>query len=454
MSRLTRALTVIAVALLAAAPAEPAAADDGRRSSTPIEHFIFLMQGARSFDNYFGTYPGAEGPPRDTCQPLVAGRPQNGCVKPFSLRGLPPPTLGASRGIVAAQVNGGRMDGFVAAYYDRGRDGTATMGYYDDRDLPFYWNVARRYVLFDHFFAAARYGMRLNRSYWVAAAPPPGGRERVPTGGYGNQPTIFDRLQAAGVSWKFYVQDYDPRETFRSASPADPATQAARVPLLTYARFVDDPVLRSHIVDLGEYYRDVTEGTLPAVAYVASAGANERTASSLPAGQKLVRTMTNQLIASRYWRSCAFMWSYDGSGGWYDHVPPPAAGGDERGLRVPALLVSPYARQGHVNRTVLDSTSALKFVEDNWRLESLTSRDASATGLSSAFDFGGKPARAELIPVGVTPPAAAPVNATPIYWCYGSAALLVIALLVAAATTPAGGRRRRAGRRIRRTLTP
>src|SRR5436305_188165 len=83
-----------------------------------------------------------------------------------------------------------------------------------------------------------------------AAAPPPGDAERVPPGGYGNQPTIFDRLQAAGVSWKVYVQHYEPAETFRARSAADPDSQTARVPLLNYARFVDDPALRAHVVDL------------------------------------------------------------------------------------------------------------------------------------------------------------------------------------------------------------
>ena len=440
MKRLTLAATV-AVALLTAVPVRPAAA--GGWLSTPIEHFIFLMQGDRSFDNYFGTYPGADGLPADACLPFVTGRPQSGCVKPFSLHGQSAPVMGASRSIIQAQVNGGRMDGFVAAYQARGRDGTPVMGYYDARDLQFYWNAADRYVLFDRFFAAAPYGTRLNRTYWMAAAPPPGATEQIPPDGYGNQPTIFDRLQAAGVDWKVYVQDYDPHETFRTQSTTDPATQTVRVPLLAYARFVDDPALNSHIVDLDQYYRDVADGTLPAVAYVASSGASERSARSLQAGQNLVRNMTSKLIASRYWSSSAFLWSYDGSGGWYDHVAPPTAGADERGLRVPALLVSPYARRGQVNHTVLDSTSALRFIEENWRLAPLTPRDASAAGLSSAFDFGAKPRRAELIPTDDTTSHPPLVNVTIIYWCYGAAVLVVVLLLVAAVARPAVDARRR-----------
>jgi phospholipase C len=124
------------------------------------------------------------------------------------------------------------------------------------------------------FFATARYGNRTNRSFWVSAAPEPPGGETRP-GGYGDGPTIFDRLEAAGVSWKFYVEDYNPAETFRAASPMDPASQTVRVPLLNYPRFVDRPELREHIVDLSQYYRDLVQGTLPAVAYISSSGSSE-----------------------------------------------------------------------------------------------------------------------------------------------------------------------------------
>ena len=137
----------------------------------------------------------------------------------------------------------------------------------------------------DRFFSSARYGNRANRSYWVSAAPQPGGNGRPPAGGYGNGQTIFDRLQAAGVSWKFYVENYDPKQTFRAVSAADPAGQTVRVPLLNYARFVDDPQLSSHIVDLSQYYRDLSTGSLPAVAYIASSGSSERSIWPTPRGK-------------------------------------------------------------------------------------------------------------------------------------------------------------------------
>jgi phospholipase C len=447
MTALTRPVAMGVVGLVAGlaivSPAHAGSpADPSGRTSTPLKHFIFLMQGDRTFDNYFGTYPAADGIPAGTCQPLVLGRSQSDCVKPFPLHGKPPAALAPSTALVDGQIDGGKMDGFVAAYARQGRDGAAAMGHYDARDLPFYWSVADRYVLFDKFFSSVPYGSRANRSYWVSAAAQPGDTDHVPPDGYPDQPTIFDRLQAAGVSWKFYVQDYQPAETYRAASGSDPASQTVRVPLLNYPRFVDDPALRSHIVDLEEYYQDLAHGTLPAVAYVASSGASERSARTMQAGQDLVRTMLTQLAMSSAWSSSALMWSYDGSGGWYDHVAPPAAADGPRGLRVPAVLVSPYAPAGRVDHQVLDSSSALRFIEDNWNLRSLGGRDASATGLASAFDFSAAPRSPEVLAVPTARPAVRPVNATPVYGIYGGA--LGAAALIVAGTAVLAARRRSA----------
>lgn len=364
----------------------PARAADGPEPRTPIRHFIYLMQGDRTFDHYFGTYPGANGIPAGVRMPRDPARPAAGSVAPYPLNGKPPVTLAAGRSVIAAQYNAGAMNGFVAAYERQGRDGAAAMGYYDRRDLPVHWNAADRYVLFDRFFASSQDGIRTNRAFWVAGRPDAGA------------PTIFDRLNVAGVSWKFYVQDHKA------------GRKTVRVPLAA-----DDP----HVVDLDEYYRDLERGTLPAVAYVASSGASERSARSVPAGQKLVRSLATQLMLSRYWGSSALLWSYDGSGGWYDHVKPPAG----NGFRVPAVLVSPYVARGKVDHTALDAASALRFVEENWRLRTLGGRVASANSLGAAFDFASPPRTAELIPDGyaTAPPVARPVDSALVYGVYGGA---------------------------------
>jgi phospholipase C len=427
---------VAAVGTSSLGVAAPAAAQAGsHRARTPIQHFVFLMQADRSFDNYFSTYPGANGAPAGVCQRLVLKQPQVGCVRPFALHGKKVAALAAGNTVLDNQYDGGKLDAFVAAYGRQGRDGTDAMGYYDRRDLPYYWSVADQYVLFDSFFASARHGIRTNRSFWVSAAVQPGGADTVGSAGYGGQQTIFDELQAAGVSWKFYVEGYNPKETFRSRSSGNPASQTARVPLLNYARFVDDPALRSHIVDLSQYYRDLAAGTLPAVSYVASSGSSERSARSIPAGQHLVQRMVTQLMLSSAWRSTALMWSYDGSGGWFDHVPSPRVDGAVLGARVPALLISPYAKQGVVDHTQLDYTSALRFVEDNWSIRPLTSRDRSANSIAGALDLD-RPARPAVVIGTAQPPMGARVNVTIAYLGYALAAGLAAVLLIAAGYGP------------------
>jgi phospholipase C len=403
---------------------------------TPIRHFIFLMQGDRTFDNYFSTYPGANGASSEMCQALVLRKPENGCVKPFSLHGQTVKPLAPGNTVLDYQYDHGRLDGFVAAYLRQGRDGTAAMGYYDRRDVPYYWAVADRYVLFDNFFASVRHGIRANRSYWVSAAQQPGGADSVSSSGYAYQATIFDRLQAAGVSWKFYVEGYNSRETFRSKSATNQAAQTVRVPLLNYSRFVDDPALNQHIVDISEYYRDLATGNLPSVAYVSSSGSSERSARSMDAGQQLVRRLVTQLMLSSAWSSSALMWSYDGSGGWFDHVRPPKVGGQVLGPRVPALLVSPYAASGRVDHSQLDYTSALKFIEDNWGLRPLTKRDARARSLAAALDLRAAPRPPALIQVDPPPPGQK-VKVGVAYLAYLGAAGFALLLFLTAAAGPA-----------------
>jgi phospholipase C len=429
-----RAPLIAALAAGALAAGAPAAAAAPRPTASPIQHFIFLMQAGRTFDSYFGTYPGADGLPARTCQPLVLGRPRRGCVRPFAAGGRPPQAISTSTLIAARQYDGGRMDGFVAAYRQRHVDGRSVMGHYDQTALPFYWTVAHQYVLFDRFFSAALCCTRTNLSYWVAAAPPPATAGQAPASGPAQQQlTIFDRLQAAGISWKFYVQGYPARIPNRAAGAA---SQAARVPLLGYRRFADNPALSRHIVGLDQYYLDAAAGSLPAVAFIVGSPAdNERSALTIGAGQGLVRSLVTQLMESRDWDSSALLWSYDGSGGLYDHVTPPLSGSGPLGFRVPALLVSAYARRGQVNHTVLTYASALRFIEQNWHLAPLTPDDADAASLDSAFDFSSAPRPPDIIaPVAsaIAQPRPQTVPAALIYLLYGCAAAVAAALVLAA----------------------
>jgi phospholipase C len=423
---------VLALALLGLPAAGTAAARGPRLqpppARTPIAHVISLMQEDHSFDNYFGTYPGAHGIPSDTCMPVDPHVPGGRCIRPFHIDNSVVEDLSGSPQVARAQINGGRMDGFVSAIAaQRGRVQPVVMGHYDDRDIPFYWNVADRYVLFDRFFSSAAGGSVTNHMFWVTGGPGDKHGESIPNGGF-HTPTIFDRLEASGLSWKFYVQNYDPQATFRTTQTG----QVVWAPLLAYARFVDDPKLFSHIVPLDQLPLDMQRGTLPAVSYVVSSGAREHPPGSLKAGQTLVRTLITDLMRSRYWTSSMFTWTYDVSGGWYDHVVPPRVDAWGDGLRVPALLVSAYARRGFVDHTTLDFTSILKFIEDNWGLRPLTERDRHAGSLLGAFDFARPPRRAQFITAARRAPPAPKSAGMQVYVSYGGGAMLaLLAILLA-----------------------
>jgi phospholipase C len=383
--------TAVSLVFLMAMPSS-ASAQSPPGPITPIEHFVVVMQENHTFDNYFGTYPGADGIPPDTCMPVNPRDPSDErCVRPHFIDG-PIEDLDHSTATFEIQYNKGRLDGFVYALNLRNQNGALSMGYYDDRALPYYWNLADEYALFDRFFSSDKGGSLSNHMFWVAARGVVD--SSVPPTGYSDILTIFDRLQASGISWKFYVQNYDPSITFRTppeSEDADRISQVVWCPLLAMPRFVDDPELSSHIVDLDEYYDDLRADTLPAVSYIIPSGASEHPPGSIRAGQRFVSGLIHGLMQSEAWDNSALMVTYDDWGGWYDHVPPPQVDPFGYGFRVPAFMVSPYARRGHIDSTVMDFSSIPKFIEENWGLEPLAERDASANTFLLAFDFDQPP---------------------------------------------------------------
>ena len=423
-----RVQVLLCAVVLAAYLEAPAATDTahGRTTATPVEHIVVLMQENHSFDNYFGTYPGADGIPARACMPFDPLSATPDCVKPFHLGdndvAIEDPVHSAS--IHEVQLNHGLMNGFVNALDQRGQDGRLAMGYHDDRDIPYYWNLADEYVLFDRFFMSARGRSFPNHMYWVAAVyadERPGAGELTPI------VTIFDRLHAAGIDWKFYVQDYQPGVTYRTLIefPNTYLEQVASVPLLNFDRFVDDPELNGRIVDLEQYYVDLENGTLPAVAYMVSTGPSEHPVGRVGAGERFVRSLIQALMQSDVWDSSAFMVTYDDWGGWYDHVLPPRVDEHGYGFRVPAFLVGPYARRGHIDSTTLDYTSILRFIEDNWGLEPLSSRDRNANSIASAFDFSSPSREAAFIGFDRTPPEGRPEPRRGVLYVSYSVALIV-----------------------------
>jgi phospholipase C len=405
------------------------------QTNTPIEHFIVLMQENHSFDNYFGYYPGANGIPEGTCIPYDPFDPESDCVEPFRLGDglVENDDPDHSEETHWVQFNEGLMNGFVYALDRRAQDGRLAMGYYDEEELPYYWNIADEYVLFDNFFSSVHGGSFDNHMYWAAGRTLYTSDVATVQDVLATVPTIFDRLEEKGISWKFYVQNYEPELNYRSSHlyPMNRASQVIWVPLLSFDRFIDDPSLSSHIVNLDEYYDDLVNGTLPSVAFMVPSGPSEHPPSSVLSGQRFVRTLLQRLMQSPYWSSSAFMWTYDDWGGWYDHVVPPTVDDYGYGFRVPALLVSSYARHGHIDSTQLDYTSMLKFIEENWGLEPLADRDRQANNFLDAFDFSSPPRQAVFVTFerGEGEHKVQPRRDV-IYIAYGAALLFSLALVI------------------------
>jgi phospholipase C len=389
------------------------------------------MQQNRTFDHYFGTYPGADGIPTDVCMPIDPFDSEaDECVEPYYIGGGSVADLQHDRDIFWRQYNEGKMDGFVHALRERNQDGAMAMGYYDEHDLPYYWNLADEFVLFDRFFSSGHVGSVWNTMFWVAGRAG-SDEQRVPSEGYGDIPTIFDSLEEEGISWKFYINNYDPELNYRTVKESPILhPQVQWVPLLSYDRFLDDPKLSGRIVDMDEFFEDLRNGTLPAVSYMLALGATEHPPARPEKGQRFVRKILQALIRSEAWSSSAFMLTYDDWGGWYDHVPPPKVDEYGYGFRVPALLVSPYAKRGYIDSTTLDFTSILKFIQENYDLEPLATRDAQANSIINAFDFTQPPRHAKFIPFsrdsGIIKPEP---RRSMIYLAYGTAITFAMSMI-------------------------
>jgi phospholipase C len=427
-------IAILLTTMLVSVPLSPvyaASNSSSHQPTTPIQHLVVVMQENHTFDNYFGTYPGANGIPAGTEMPVDPNNPAAGYVTPWHIGNTTITDLSHSTSTFNDQYNNGKMDGFISALNSRNQDGKLAMGYYDGRDIPYYWNLADNYVLFDQLFSSAKDGSFSNHMYWVAAVSPSAPKGVKLSDVLANTPTIFDSLQAAGVSWKFYVQNYDPTITYRDVyNKGNRESQVIWVPLLNFDRFIDNPNLSSHIVDLSQYYVDLRNGTLPSVSYIVPSGASEHPPSSLMSGQRFIKSILQELERSTAWNSSAFLLLYDDWGGWYDHVTPPQVDLFGYGMRVPGILVSPYAKTGYIDHTVLDFTSVLKFIEQNWNIAPLAQRDANSNNFLTAFDFNNTARLPIFLPL--TRIAQAPVKKDPtpvIYLSYGGALFLSLSII-------------------------
>jgi len=377
-----------------------------------IRHVIIVMQENRSFDSYFGTFPGADGiPMRDGTPAVCVPNPGGGCVRPYhdvaDVNGGGP--HGEANAV--ADVDGGRMDGFIRQR-DKAKPTCANpddpacangtpdvMGYHTAAEIPNYWTYARDFVLDDHMFEPVKSWSLPDHLYMVSAWSAKC-RNRSPmscyndiVGPYGA--ARFDKavaqelrtgqtsidlawtditwlLFAHHVSWAYYVQTgVQPDCGDDAAETCAPVPQSAKTPGIWNPLPLFGDVRADHqlanIQPLGNYYAAAKDGTLPSVSWLTPSGPDsEHPPASVHQGQAYVTSVINAAMEGPDWDSTAIFLSWDDWGGFYDHVTPPAVDQNGYGLRVPGIVISPYARRGYIDHQTLSSDAYLKFIEDDF----------------------------------------------------------------------------------------
>ncbi len=411
-ARLPAALALLlATALLGAAAAAMQAGFGPRedraapRGIHKIRHVVIIMQENRSFDSYFGTYPGADGIPMRGRQPAVCvPDPASGaCVEPFHdaadlNHGGPHGSAAA-----AADLHGGKMDGFIAqAEHARkgcsdvldpacGGSSTDVMGYHDQREIPNYWAYASHYVLQDHMFEPnASWSLPEHLfmvSEWSAKCgsdDPASCVNALETPGYppdyhhiGRAPhyawtDLTYLLHRHGVSWRYYVFTGNEPDTDDDDEMATPRQQQSAKtagiwnPLPFFATVKDDGEL-GNIQSIDKFFLAAQDGTLPAVSWICpNDKVSEHPPGLVSAGQAYVTSLVDAIMQGPDWNSTAIFLAWDDWGGFYDHVTPPRVDRNGYGLRVPALVISPYARAGFIDHQTLSFDAYVKFIEDDF----------------------------------------------------------------------------------------
>ncbi len=444
-----------------------------------IKHVIVIQQENRSFDSYFGTFPGADGIPMSNGQPTVCvNDPATGtCVAPYVDHadvngGGPHSAVNAT-----ADINGGKMNGFIAQS-ESGRKGCLVstdpactnsakpdvMGYHTAGDIPNYWNYAKDFVLQDHMFEPnASWSLPSHLflvSEWSAyctednnpsscvnalqtrPAERPANAPAVYGGESGPKNTLnpnkaHKRAAAAGqpiyawtdltylldkshVSWGYYVvSGTEPDCENDAAETCAPVQQNSNTPGIWNPLPWFDTVKADHqlrnIQSVDKFYAAAKSGTLPAVSWVVPSGAvSEHPPAPVSYGQSYVTSLINAVMKSPDWDSTAIFLAWDDWGGFYDQVVPPQVDENGYGLRVPGIVISPYAKRGYVDHQTLSFDAYDKFIEDDFlhgqRLNPATDgrpdprpdvrEDEKILGnLTSDFNFNQSPRSPLVLPV-------------------------------------------------------
>ncbi|HEV3092224.1 MAG TPA: alkaline phosphatase family protein [Candidatus Cybelea sp.] len=455
-------LFALAVALgLALVPARPQSAPQSVGGSIhTIRHVVIIMQENRSFDTYFGTFPGADGIPMRNGVPTVCVNDpkRNVCVRPYLDTG--DRDRGGPHSARASQldVDGGKMDGFIeSSHRARKRCSdpdapncfgtTDVMGYHDGRQIPNYWRYARDFVLQDKLFEPnASWSLPQHLfmvSEWSAwcmrLGDPPSCTNELQ---YPDYPSDFQRnnrrahtagrpdyawtdltylLHGRHVSWAYYVMAGTEPDCANDAESCASVPQHAKTPGIWNVLPSFDTVKKDgelgNIRDLRDFYIAARNGTLPSVVWICPANVySEHPPASIAAGQAYVTGLVNALMRSPDWKSTAIFLTWDDWGGFYDHVSPPRVDENGYGIRVPGIVISPYARRGFIDHQTLSHDAYVKFIEDDFlggaRIDPATDgrpdhrptvrENVPILGdLRRDFDFGQIPRAPEILPGGI-----------------------------------------------------
>ena len=430
-----------------------------------IRHVVVIMQENRSFDTYFGTFPGVDGLPTaggqfTTCVP----DPQtHGCDRPYHNPADVNGGAGHTSVAATADIDGGKMDGFVAqaerspkgcsVAQDPACTQSATpdvMGYHDAREIPNYWSYAENFTLDDHMFEPVASWSLPAHLYMVSAwsalcssSAPSSCRNDI-VGPYtpARQQVFVNRaiatgtapvqdawtditylLHRNGVSWGYYVEAGDEPDCEDAAATCPSVPQSYKTPgiwnpLPLFTDVQQDGQLKN-VEPVRNFTAAAASGSLPAVSWITPSQINsEHPPASIKEGQAWVTNLVNAVMKGPDWSSTAIFLSWDDWGGFYDHVAPPVVDGNGYGLRVPAIVISPYARQGFIDHQTLSHDAYLKFIEDDFlggaRLDPATDgrpdprpdvREAAPQlgDLVADFDFTQAPRPPLLLPL-VPPP--------------------------------------------------
>jgi phospholipase C len=320
-----------------------------------------------------------------------------GLIEPFHLKNTKTPNLKYGPLVYQKSYNYGFMDGFILAQNDntlkpndiaKKDNHTIVMGYYNNSEIGPYWFLASNFVLADNFFSATRQ-MDLTNNLHLFTAEEGNFKKYVPTEGLSINSTVLDLLEKKRFTWKIYVENYDSGLNYTNENESSKRYLTLN-PILGIPRFVENTTLNGRIQDLSNYFHDLKHN-LPSVSYIILPESQESSPKDILKGQESVVSLIISLMQSKYWKNSLFILTYSGSGGWYDHVPPPLIPGSEHGFRVPTLFISPYSHKGIVDSTFYDTLSIVKFIEYNFNLKMVDSRYSLSNNILGAFDFDKPP---------------------------------------------------------------